>query len=205
VGSIWSAGAYQSVTTGRPAASYIASAQKAVASAPRGTLVLDSPVPIQIQNTGNGARSVLDPVRPGKLHWIDEPRGTLDGLRIFSRDGRLHPVWVYGASTGRPAPPDSCWPTRQGRIVLNFWHKPLAATVLRIGYIWGPQTPGTIFVGYGSSQQVLRVLPGLHTAFLPVSGSAPRITVSGLAGHKICIGDAEAGTALPSTSKKNQA
>jgi hypothetical protein len=88
---------------------------------------------------------------------------------------------------------------------MDFWHKPPpAATVLRIGYIWGPKTPGSIFVGYGSTQQVLRVLPGLHTAFLPVSGSAPRITVSGLAGNKICIGDAEAGAALPSKSNKTQ-
>jgi hypothetical protein len=206
VGSIWSASSYHSVTTGQPAAQYIASVRQAVAAAPRGTLVLDSPVPDQIQDTGNRARTVIDPLRPGKLHWINEPRGTLDGLRVFGLDGRLHPVWVYGASTGRPAAPNSCWPTVHGSIVMDFWHKPPPGTaVLRIGYIWGPKTPGSIFVDYGSTQQVLRVLPGLHTAFLPVSGSAPSITVSGLAGNKICIGDAEAGTALPSKSNKNQA
>jgi hypothetical protein len=206
VGSIWSASSYQSVTTGQPAADYIASAQGTVAGTPRGTLVLDSPVPDQVKDAGNGANAVVGAIRPGKLHWISKPRGTLDGLRMFGLDGRLHPVWVYGASTGRQAAPDACWPLRHGQIVMNFWHKPpYLTTVLRIGYIWGPHVPGAITVTYGGATQRLVVLPGLHTAYLPVSGSAARITVSGLAGNKICIGDAEAGSARPSKTQQNQA
>ena len=156
VGSIWSASSYQSATTGQPAARYIASVQRAVASAPRGTVVLDSPVPDQVKDAGNGAHAVAGAIRPGKLRWISHPRGTIDGLRMFGLDGRLHPVWVYGASTGRQPAPHACWPERHGRIVMNFWHKPpYLTTVLRIGYIWGSPLPGVIGVTYGSTRQEL--------------------------------------------------
>lgn len=206
VGSIWSASSYQSATSGQPAARYIASVQRAVASAPRGTLVLDSPVPDQVKDAANGAHAVVGAIMPGKLRWISQPRGTLDGLRIFGLDGKLHSVWVYGASTGRQAPPNACWPARHGKIVMNFWHKaPYLTTVLRIGYIWGGHAPGAISVTYGGATKQLVVRPGLHTAFLPVSGSAARVTISGLAGNKICVGDAEAGSARPSRSQKGQA
>jgi hypothetical protein len=77
--------------------------------------------------------------------------------------------------------------------------------VLRIGYIWGQHVPGSISVTYGGTTQHLAVRPGLHTAFLPVSGSAAGITISGLASDKICVGDAEAGSARPSKSQQNQA
>ena len=206
VGSIWSAASYQSATTGQPAARYIASVQRAVAGAPRGTVVLDSPVPDQVKDAGNGTHAVAGAIRPGKLRWISQPRGTIDGLRMFGPDGRLHPVWVYGASTGRQPAPHACWPEQHGRIVMNFWHKPpYLTTVLRIGYIWGSPLAAVIAVSYGSTRQELQVRPGLHSAFLPVSGSAARITVSGLAGGKICIGDAEAGSALPVQSHQGQA
>ena len=206
VGSIWSASSYQSVTTGQPAADYIASVQRTVAGAPRGTVVLDSPVPEQVKDAGNGTHAVVGAIRPGKLHWISEPRGTIDGLRMFGLDGRLHPVWVYGGSTGRQLAPHACWPEEHGRIVMNFWHKPpYLSTVLRIGYIWGSPGPGVISVAYGSTRQELAVRPGLHSAFLPVSGSAARITVTGLTGSKICIGDAEAGSAQPLRSHQAQA
>ena len=206
VGSIWSASSYQSVTNGQPAADYIASVQRTVAGTARGTVVLDSPVPDQVKDAGNGAHAVVGAIRPGKLHWISKPRGTIDGLRMFGLDGRLHPVWVYGASTGRQPAAHACWPQTHGRIVMNFWHQPpYLATVLRIGYIWGSQLPGVISVAYGSTTQELTVRPGLHSAFLPVSGSAAKVTVSGLAGSKICIGDAEAGSARPLRSHQEQA
>ncbi|MDR2986792.1 MAG: hypothetical protein LBV34_18335, partial [Nocardiopsaceae bacterium] len=206
VGAIWSASSYQSATTGRPAADYIASAKRSVTGAPKDTLVLDSPVPDQVKDASNGARAVVGAIKPGKLHWISQPRGTLDGLRIFGLDGKLHPVFVYGASTGRQPAPNPCWPEKRGRIVMNFFHKPpYLTTVLRIGYIWAPHVPGTITVAYGGTRLKLTVRPGLHTAYLPVSGSAPGITVSGLDGNKICIGDAEAGSASPTRSKQGQA
>ncbi len=205
VGSIWSASAYQSVTSGQPAASYIAHATAASELAPRGSLVLDAAVPDPVRDSAYGTRAVIGPIQPGKLHWIEHPSGTIDGLRMFGPDGRLYPAWVYGASTGRPPAPHACWPDRHGQIVLRFWHTtPYLTSVLRIGYIWAPPTPGVVIVVYGTMAQELTVRHGLHTAYLPVSGAASSITVTGLRGSKMCVGDAEAGTVEPSLSGQAQ-
>src|SRR5262249_49141842 len=145
------------------------------------------------------------PIRPGRLRWIEHPSGTIDGLRMFGPDGRLHPAFVYGASTGRPKPPRACWPRHHGQIVLKFWHSPPAlSTPVRIGYLWGSDAPGSIMVSYGATSTALAVRPGLHTAFLPVAGSASTVIVSGFAGNKLCIGDAEAGFARPVMSGQKQ-
>jgi len=75
---------------------------------------------------------------------------------------------------------------------------------LRIGYIWGARSPGQVYVGYGGSVQGLRVKPGIHSAYLPVIGSAPGITVAVLGGVKMCIGDAEAGAPGPHMASQAQ-
>jgi len=198
VGSVWSASGYQSMTTGQPAASYIAHAMEASQRAPRGTLVLDAAVPDPVRDSANRARAVIGAMQPGKLRWIKRPSGTIDGLRMFGPDGRLYPAWVYGATTGKPQAPRACWPERHGQIVLRFWHSPpYLTTSLRIGYIWAPHNPGVVIVVYGDIAQELTVRHGLHAAYLPVTGSASTITVTGLRGHKMCVGDAEAGTVAP--------
>jgi hypothetical protein len=205
VGSVWSASAYRSVTTGQPAARYIANATRAIESAPRGTPVLDSAVPDQVKDSTNGTRAVIGAIKPGRLTWIESPRGTIDGLRMFGPDGRLYPAWVYGATSGAPgAKHHGCFPERHGEIAVNFFHNsPFLSTALRIGYIWGAASPGQVYVSYGGTIQGLRVKPGLHAAYLKVAGSAPRITVTVLGGVKMCIGDVEAGA--PGPQMPNQA
>ena len=205
VGSVWSTSAYQSGTTGQPAATFIANATLAARSAPRGTVVLDGGVPDQIRDAAFGTRAVIGVIQPSRLHWIEHPIGTIDGLRMFGPDGRLHPVWVYGTSTGGPKGRHACWPEHHGQIVLPFWHSsPNPVSLLRIGYIWGPRVPGVVIVVYGTMAQELTVRHGLHTAYLPVTGSAPRVTVTGLGGARMCVGDAEAGTLQPVLSGQNQ-
>ena len=205
VGSIWSASSYQSMTTGQPAANYIANAERAIERAPHGTAVLDGAVPDQVKDSSNGTRAVIGPIRPGKLAWIEHLSGTIDRLWMFGPDGRLHPAFVYGASTGRPNTPGGCWPQRHGRIVLGFLRNPPAlSTVVRIGYIWGSDIPSAVKVRYGATVRELAVRHGLHSAYLQVAGSAPSVTVSGLGGNRMCIGDAEAGFARPVLSSKVQ-
>ena len=167
--------------------------------------MLDGAVPDPVRDSAYGTRAVIGAIQPGRLHWIERPSGTIDGLRMFGTDGRLYPAWVYGASTGRPPAPHACWPNRHGQIVLKFWHAaPYLTTVLRIGYIWAPPTPGVVIVVYGTMAQELTVRHGLHTAYLPVTGSANNVTVTGLGGSKMCVGDAEAGTVAPAVSGQEQ-
>jgi len=68
---------------------------------------------------------------------------------------------------------------------------------LRIGYLWYPAASGLLTVQYGNSMQALEVTHGLHSAYLPIRGSASHIIIGGLSGPDMCIGDVEAGALGP--------
>jgi hypothetical protein len=202
VSSIWSAQAYQSATTGAVASSYIANATRALELAPRGTPVVDSIVPPQFDTglTGNyvmASEVVGDMERgssAGKLGWVTVPHGTIDNLMTFGNDGRLHLAAVYGTSSARSATKGGCWPDRRGRIVVRFTQpSPVYTTMLRIGYIWGAAQPAFVLVQYGTTVQGVQLIHGLHSAYIPVTGSATSIVISDLGSAGVCIGDAEAG------------
>jgi len=205
-GSIWSIQAYEKATNGNQAKSFISNAEKSVKLAPQGTLVLDWPVPEGIMSPlfgkyardsvliGDIARGKLE----GRLKWINHPAGTIDGLQIFGTDGKLYPATVFGVVSKTRSPAQGCWPQRHGRIVVRF----VAPTSvdsweLRIGYLWYPPGPGFLTVRYGKSVQALEVAHGLHSAYLPVRGSATRIVVNNVSGPDMCIGDVEAGAFGP--------
>jgi hypothetical protein len=199
-GSIWSAQAYESVTSGSTAAAYIGNAARAVQLAPAGTPVFNRAVPGDIVEGLFGSYAlqskVLGDVAPGKLRWITRPAGTLDGLTIFSNDGRLHPAQVTGApSLPRPAG-DACWPARHGRIVIRFWRfSPAYTGIMRIGYL--ASTPGLIDVQFGGITRSLAVERGLHTAYLSVTGIVNHVIVRPGATSGVCVGDVQAGNLGP--------
>jgi hypothetical protein len=175
--------------------------------APRGSIVVDWPVPDGVESSlfgrYNHASTLIGDMEQGKLakklHWLrSHPVGTIDGMLIFGSDGRLYPSTILGASSVTRTAKNGCWPERHGRIVVRFASPTSTlAWELRIGYIWGPRTAGTIAVRYGRTQRVLEVTHGLHSAYMPVSGSTKSVVVSGLGGYPICVGDAEAGSIGP--------
>ncbi|HXP21173.1 MAG TPA: hypothetical protein VN840_16135 [Streptosporangiaceae bacterium] len=204
--AIWSAQAYENVTTGSVAATYIENATLALAQAPRGTPVLNRPLPDVIVEGLFGqyalASTVVGDAVHGKLaghpRWILRPQGTIDGLTMFSKDGRLHLAEVYGTSSLPKPPGAACWPERHGQIAVQFWRSSPAFTgILRVGYIWLSPTPGWLDVQYGNLVQALPVLPGLHAGYLSVTGSVSSVLLHPLNGGKVCVGDVEAGNLGP--------
>lgn len=197
-GSIWSAVAYTSSSGSSKVASYMGNARLAMSLVPWGTAVLDYPVPANVLFALQGRSlesNVIGDLAPGKVHWVTAPSGNGDGLRMFGPDGRLYLADVVGASSPAGNP---CWPDHDGQIVVRFWKfSPGYTRFLRIDYLWGGASPGSVYVQYGSTIQLLEVRPGTHIAYLPVSGSANFITIAGMSGGKLCIGDAEAGDPAP--------
>ncbi len=199
-GAIWSAQSYQSVTSGSIAASYIGNAARAVRLVPAGTPVFNRAVPGDIVEGLFGSYAmqskVLGDVAPGKLRWIARPSGTLDGLTIFSDDGRLHMAQVTGApSLPRPAG-KACWPARHGRITVRFWRfSPAYTGIMRIGYL--ASAPGLIDIQFGDVTRSLAVERGLHTAYLSVTGSVNHVVVRPGGTSGVCVGDAQAGNLGP--------
>jgi hypothetical protein len=204
LGSIWSVQAYENVTTGLPAARYIANAQKALRLVPRGAPVLSTVGPTSMVNWGFGkyqyTSTLIGDMARGKLankvRWISHPDGTIDGLLLFGSDGRLYPAMIFGASSVPRTAQQGCWPERNGRIVVSFTApSSVDAWELRVGYIWYPTYPWQIAVHYGTTVRNITVSHGLHSAYVPVAGrSVSRITIDGLGSNAMCVGDAEAGT-----------
>jgi hypothetical protein len=207
VGSLWSNQIYAHDTSGHLAATYVANAKQAVQLAPRGSLVLDWPVPSGVESGLFGryhyASTLIGDLEQGKLagnlRWLrSHPVGTLDKLLIFGNDGRLYPAMIFGMSSVPRTATQGCWPNSHGRVVVRFASRTSTlAWELRVGYIWGSRTPGTIIVRYGHTLRLLEVRHGLHSAYLPVKGSAARVVVSGFGSNPICIGDAQAGSIGP--------
>jgi hypothetical protein len=204
VGSIWSVQAYENVTTGYVAGSYIAAASASLSLVKHRTTVIDERVPGDIVEELFGRYSLQSSVlgdldhsrnRP-TLIWTMRPTGTIDGLTMFAPDGSLRPVQVQGASS--PVPSTKCWPQEDGQIAVHFFrYSPPYSRVLQVAYIWGSRRPGFVEVKYGNFIQALAVLPGLHTGYLPVTGSTNSITISDLGRNHICISNAAAGFFAP--------
>jgi hypothetical protein len=199
VGAVISVQAYQSATTGQPAAAYIANASAAIQIAPRGTRVIATPVPPDIGYYAKTSE-VVGAIEPGKFRWLASTSGTVNGLKIFGADGRLYPAWVSGVSSGHPAG-RGCWRARFGQIVIGLFRSPpYLTTMMRIGYLWGPRRPGYVSVQYGKVATVLTLTHGLNSAFIPVQGVAKTIVVNGPDAGQVCIGDVEVGNLAPSHS-----
>ncbi|HEX9034979.1 MAG TPA: hypothetical protein VF834_24310 [Streptosporangiaceae bacterium] len=201
-GSVWSSQAYENVTSGSTYAAYMASATQATRLAPRGTPVFDVGVSSNMVEGFFGAYAlqskVIGDISPGKLRWIRHPSGTIDGLHMFGSDGKLYPAYVYG-TTSLPLPAGKkCYPARHGRVLIPFLHlSPAFTGMLRIGYLMYSNSPAVVTVKYGTHARPLTLEPGLHSGYVPISGSVASVMVYGLGGAGLCVGDAQAGNLRP--------
>jgi hypothetical protein len=208
VGSIQSVHAYEADTKGATAPiAYIKNAEQALKHAGRGTNVVNARMPAKMvsgifEQYALESRVIGDLERgrlAGKLRWITSADGTIDDLQIFGPDGRLYPAAMSGVSslhrkqTGFKA----CWPEKNGVIVVWFT-KPTSIFdwTLKLNYIWGGG-PSSILVEYNGREDVLEVRHGLHSGYLPVSGSVKSFMVSGLGNDHLCVGYAVAGHLMP--------
>ncbi len=199
VSSVWSVRQLESTIGGTTARSYIANATEAMRLAPRGTLVYDRPVPAALVPRAFGPYSrtakVIGDLAIGKMHWISKLSGNIDKVYWVGADGQLHQVWVGPTSSLTRPKAAGCWPERRGQVVVRFpAATPSSTSIIRIGYLAGASSPAAVTVIYGASARPLRILPGLHSAFLPESGGRVNsIKLAGLGASHICVGDAEAG------------
>ena len=209
IGSIWSFHAYVAGTMSGPARSYFATARLALAGAPAGTVVVDAQVPGDVLGTVLGrpfpgpaaqASHVLAPlVDPAAgLRFTVRPDGTFDHLMEFDGWGRLVQTVMLGTSS-EPLPASrSCWPQTAAAVVVPLQHVPAEVTELEIDYV--AATAGQIQVSYAGHTEAMNLSHGLHVAYLPVSGQAGSVTVTGMDPKLLCVGKVQAGVLLPSAT-----
>jgi hypothetical protein len=208
IGSVWSVQNLQTTTSGMQARLYIENARAAVAEAPAGTVIVDFPVPAAVMlgtfGTYADASKVIGPMEDAtaraRLRWTSSPRGTIDHLMIFGTDGRLRQAAIYGQTSAPPAAGRRCQPATRRRVVARF-SVPSGpqSNMLRVAYLADSAAAGAdMTVRYGNITQRLAIEPGLHSGYLPVSGSAASVTITSPAIRGLCIGDVQAGAIIPS-------
>ena len=205
IGSIWSFHAYVANTTSAPARSFFATARLALAGAPAGTVVVDAPVPGDVLGgllLGPAARTsqVLAPlVDPAAgMTFTGRPNGTFDHLMEFDGWGRLVQAGILGTSS-EPLPASrSCWPQTPDGVVVPLQHVPSEVTELKIAYVAG--TAGQILLSYAGHTEAMNLRHGLHSAYLPVSGRAKTVTITGMTPKQLCVGEVQVGVLLPSAT-----
>ena len=205
-GSLWSFYAYPADPAAAGARSYLATARIALADAPRGTVIVDDPVPSDV--TGgpflgpvSQASAVLSPLLTGRSgtrpQFVAQPDGTYNHLMEFDGFGRLVPSDILGVAS-EPIPGGSaCWPTGAGVVVVPLTTLATHASTLRIGYLGF--SPARISITFGSRTVMYDVQKGTNAVYLPVAGaSADIVFIQQVSGHLPCVGDVQAGVLLPS-------
>jgi hypothetical protein len=201
VGSVWSVQDFEHVTTSAFTRTYFATAKKALASAPKGTVILSRlvPGPVMLGIFHNSANTgvVLGPLvtRNERISWTVNPSGTVDNLMVFGYNGQLWPATIYG-TISPPVPAKSgCITPTQDRVVVGFLAPTVKwASVLRIGYLAGPPPAGKdATVIYGSEVRHFVPRAGLHYAYFSVHGSASDIVVEAPGLYGLCVGGGGAG------------
>jgi len=189
-GSFWSLQSLERISHTGAARSYIATARVAIAQAPRGAVIVDTPTPAMIMNPyffrpwGNtsyviGAMARADPAR--HLSWSTSPYGVVPGLMIFDAQGRLRPAVIAGPSSGPPPSGQHCWSVTSAGTGI-----PVHASLFR----W----PWTVRLDYAGPAAVLALrfggnvrsggkwatvtLPaGAHAIYVPLLGAGNEITI----------------------------
>ena len=208
VGSAWSV--YQlSTDITSVTRSYIASATKAMAQAPSGTLIVDGQVPSDVMigafKQDADTSVVLGPVshRGAQLRWTTQPSGNIGSLMIFGPDGRLYTAAISGVTSTAKSLFQQCLSPKKARLAVPLPAiSPLLGAfvrVLRIGYVANPASAGTsVIVTYGTQSRQITVLPGAHNAYFPVTGAASQVFVQsqGAVGA-FCVEKAVVGSFVP--------
>jgi hypothetical protein len=205
LGSLWSVQAYQNATTSAGARTFITNARAALSTVPYGSLIADQQVPPTVMLGIFGPYSfdskvigaMAAGVSPSELRWVAQPAGTIDHLLVFGPDGTLRDAVILDDASPPLPPRHKCF-AAQGRTITVPLREPArTGPALRISYY--DSLPGTrqVTVTVGGHSQRLTLRPGLHYGYLPVSGAAASVEVTGLDSRQLCISKAETGGILP--------
>ncbi len=203
IGSLVSVQAYQSVTTGAPARSFIANARAALKQAPAGTVIVDTRLPPTLLAAAlfgryGFASKVVGDMALGdhRVHWTRQPQGTINSLLAFGADGRLRPVKWYGALS--PVLRGSCYPAKHRTIVVQLYANAVNARTVRIDYL--TKAAGVVTVVFGAQSQQVAIKGGLNSVYVPVHGSSNSVVIKEPTAKQVCVSGAAAGVIFPSNT-----
>jgi hypothetical protein len=183
-GSFWSLQSLDAITNAGAPRSYIATARVAIARAPHGALIVDTPTPAMIMNfyffhpSGNtsyviGAMAPRDPA--GHLSWSASPRGVVHNPMIFDNKGRLRAARIAGPSSGPPPQGQHCWSVTTGGTSIPVHARLFRwSWTVRLDYA-GPAA--VLALRFGGKWTEVTLPAGAHAVYVPLPGAGNEVTV----------------------------
>jgi hypothetical protein len=193
-GSLWSFNAFETATSSVPVRSYIATARAAVAGAPRGAVIANTPTPTYVEIPALFGRyafteQVIGPLAgalPNQhLSWVEAPSGVIPNLMVFDGAGRLWPAGVAGVSASPPGK-SGCWKVGTTPVRLPFGTSMFNwPWVLSLSYR-GPSSTTLAILFAGRWHDVF--LPaGFGNVYVPALGAGSFAVVFASPGPGVCI------------------
>ncbi len=209
--SVISVSSYENVTATADAAGqkYLANARASLqADLPADTVIFNEAMPGNIMTTDFYLGDALQSAALGPLatspaaravRWTQKPSGSIDNLAMFGADGTLDRAVVLGVHSVPEPRGLKCWPFRRDKAAIRFSAPSAAFTgLVRVGYYAdAAASGGTVTVYYRGAVLPFTIQAGLHSVYLPVTGSAKGVTVTVPPPGNVCIGDVEAGNLVP--------
>ncbi|MEJ3742231.1 hypothetical protein WEI85_02875 [Actinomycetes bacterium KLBMP 9797] len=199
VGTVWSTTGFSDSWADKRGRDYLRNAEAALATAPPGTVFLDTTVPPGVLGPLSAPYNVQS-----RFFQLADPEPTFvtsaENPSVFNGDGRIRPARVEGVAN-RPGPEGQCG----YRVTGGSAAVPIPLTnaqfewtwVIRIGYLSNGDTVGT--VRFGGEQRQFDVHRGLHQIFLVMDGggNTVELTVADPA-ITLCTNEVTVGTPAPS-------
>jgi hypothetical protein len=204
-GSAWSYDSYEKGTSSVAGQSYIATARTAIAAAPKGVEIVDTPVPSIIETlvwfpTYAYAARVLGPLAPASLHahWTRAPSGVYGNLMVFDGVGRLWSgIAIDGDTVHPPAGGKGCW-----QVAAHTVKIPLGGSLFHWGWEISMNYVGhaaTMAVQFGGTWHDVQLSAGAHTVWVPAAGAGSVVRARLLSGGpSVCVSSLSIGNIVPS-------
>jgi hypothetical protein len=149
--------------------------------------------------------TVLGPLASPAAHivWAASPAGNIGGLEMFGPDGRLYAAAIQGVTGTSRSVFAACLTGRKHQLVVPLPVRPGLAPwvrILRIGYLANAAAAGSsVTVTYNGATHEMPIAGTVNTAYLPVTGASPEVTLSAnlVGGATFCFEKAVAGYFVP--------
>lgn len=200
LGSIWSVQAYGDRPLGAPAKSFVETAAVALKRAPKGSAIVDRPIPRAFMEPTffwkyANASNMLRPVTPPGITWVPQLDGQFTHALIFDKEGRLLPADVGGFTSTLPRTGcqrlrniDIVFPLPQ-RLVEGHW-------TVQIIYLNG--SSGRVSATLGRERKEVEVSAGLASTFSALHGNGREVRLRAVEGKEVCVSEVKVGVIQPS-------
>ena len=210
IGASWlalalhSANGYATFSAANPYEDFVETTRTSLQAMPEGSQIVDTPLPVDIVGSIFGeynrvSRFVSPVATPEQMETLTTRTSFTEPVLLAS-DGTFQPLMVEGFSSPPPFEGLCGWQPENGRAAVPLTDAAFPWDwMVRVGYLSGRNTTGTIHLGDDS--QEVEFSAGLGEVYVHLIGGGTEVVIDGLdqdAG--LCFGDAQVGNPHPAPS-----